>query len=140
MNFATNKKRNDKPAPGHALLERLTHSYRRSINGAWMGNGCTSEMFEIPLDYLNSPEGANWLNPSHDCVLITFPDGNTLSIDTTNVPIRGYGLGDFGTIEINGKRETVTLPHPLLPNIARTYYRMRWFSNAELATFKPYES
>lgn len=129
MSYETTKTR---PSPGHAILERTCHTYRRSVNGAWMGGTCTTQRFELPLHFLNSPMGCGWLMPSHECVSVTFEDGDYLSVDMMNTPCRGQGFGPLGHIG----HEFVSKPHPKLPNIARSYYGVKYFSDSEIATFK----
>jgi len=125
-----------------AILERTAHTYRRSVNGAWCGAGCTTDRFEIPLEKLNSPEGEAWLNPSHECATVTFEDGDTLSIDHMNTPCRGHGFGPLGYITVQPtkfsepRQELVSKPHSKLPNIARGYYGVKYFTDSEIATFK----
>lgn len=134
-----------KPAPGHALLVRNNQSYARTRNGAWVGASSSETHFEIPLAVLNSPAGVDWLNPGRcSSVWLKFEDGTVLSVDGGNDPIRTFGFGDYGYIQPAAdahrdhevfRRTGISRPHPLLPNVAPTYYRCQWFSNEDLATF-----
>ena len=138
----TTKTINDTPAEGHALLERHTSSFARTQNGAWIGNGGTTETFEIPLTVLNSPAGCGWLNPGR-CgdVFIKLPDGSFISVSGANDPIRTNGFGELGLITYthDGRTEQVCQPHPLLPNLAPGYYRVIYFTDDIAATFQAHK-
>ena len=140
MNYETSKTLKDTPAEGHALLERVSHHYARTRNGAWIGDGASSQRFEVPLDELNR---GDWLNVGRsESLYVKLPSGDALSIGGSNDPIRTYGFGELGYVTFNDRygapaRELIHRPHPALPNVAPAYHGMRFFSDEVMATFEP---
>jgi hypothetical protein len=130
----------DNPAPGCAILHRTKHLYSRTRNGAWIGAGSESEVFELPLAVLNSPGGCIWLNPGRCATVVYRIGGEVFGVDMSNDPIRADGFGELGYVESGGRRDLIRRPNPLLPNLAKGYYRIEWFSDADLATFTKLET
>lgn len=115
-------------------ITRNTSSFRRSRNGAWLPGGSSETRREIPLAELNTPHGAEYLRPGRcGFVTVKLPSGAYLTLDGANDPIRVSGFGPLGKIGDS----LIHLPHPELPNIAPTYYGVRFFTDAELSTFQP---
>lgn len=134
----TTKTTNDKPAEGHAILSRVTDSFRRASNGAWLPGGSTTENFEIPLEVLNSPEGCGWLNPGRcSSIFVCLPDDTFITVDGAHTPVRTNGFGELG--EVVG-RGLVNRPHPLLPNIAPQYSTVGYLPDSVVETFVPLNS
>jgi hypothetical protein len=126
------------PETGNALLLRTTSHFRRSVNGAWLGNGSESEVFEIPVAELNSEGGVGWLTPGRcSQVSVRFDDGAYMGIDPSNDPVRGEGFGALGYVTIAGRKELISLPNSHLPNCAKGYYRVVLVSDEVLKTFEP---
>lgn len=71
------------PPEGFVYVQRTESHFRRSVNGAWLGNGQTTTNFKVPVT-----EIAGWLSPgSCGYVFLTFPDGSHLSVDGGNTPV-----------------------------------------------------
>ena len=133
----------DTPKEGHALVHRTTPHYQRTKNGAWIGAGADSETFEIPLAHLNS-DGAGWMSPGYSGLSVKTPDGNYISIDGANTPVRTSGFGELGHVKQkdqwgNESDVLINRPNKHLPNLAPAYYGVKRFTDGELATFKPLE-
>ena len=143
--FATDKNVwKDTPKEGHVLLERNTPHYRRTVNGAWVGNGADNETYEIPLSHINSPEGAGWLSPGYSSVNIKTPDGGYVSVDGMSTPMRTSGFGELGHVKQkdqwgNEIETLVNRPNKHFPNLVPVYYGFKKLSDGEMATFKPLE-
>ena len=117
-------------------IRRVESHFRRSRNGAWLGNGETAEVFEVPDDRV-----AAYLSPGR-CgrVTATWPDGVSVSVDGANDPIRGCGWGPFGYIASDNPhayqgREGAQL-HPRLPGYALLYHGVRQITPEQIASFK----
>lgn len=123
-------------APGMAVISRYTSHYRRTVNGAWIGNGGTEEFFEVPLDKV-----PDFLACGSASCTATFEDGSSVSVDGANTPARGYGWNGLGYIQVTDmwgtpRRELVQL-NPHLPTAALCYYGVRTFTPEQIATFEP---
>lgn len=68
-------------------ITRTTNHYRRSINGAWLGNGYTVTEREVPEDQV----GLALTGAGYDSVTATWPDGVRVSVSGANTPARGFG-------------------------------------------------
>lgn len=133
--YALTEKPKGNPPEGFAFVECVTSHYRRSVNGAWLGNGATTNHYKVPL-----AEIPGWLSPgSTGGRYVTFPDGTSVSVDGGSTPVRGYGWGPLGQIEVTdqwgAKRKELVQLCPNLPGCGLSYYGVRQFTAEALATF-----
>lgn len=68
--------------PGHVAIERHSNHYRRTVNGAWIGNGGTTD----PVRLVPEGEAINWMGGEH--VTLVWPDGYCETWDLASVPCR----------------------------------------------------
>ena len=117
------------------MITITTHTshFRRSVNGAWLGNGATTEEREIPDD---ADVGQHLHGGLCQSVSAKWADGASVSVNLGHTPVRGYGWGPYGYItRTTGEKEGVHL-HPRIPGWALGYYGLVSINPETAATFK----
>lgn len=80
-------------------IERLTHRYRRSVNGAWLGNGTETDTLERDEEVLRHKLGESGFSIG-DGIRVTWPDGVAESAFEAHPGCTGYPPS---TIPIDGR-------------------------------------